>query len=274
MFRWLFGFLLVAAIVLNGKPHVQPHVSTPTALATPVVREEQKVLVDGISEVWRLEWKSTPKPACGPEDGSSAISCPCSGFAYGESGQLDLVRSTSGRETERLELTPFFDKVFADQDGAIVRRWEPQEKELEESEAEAEAFLKQVPARPLVTVMRFADYNHDGNSTEFFLQTGVEPCAKISGIVVGATLNSPQLHAFGTALHPDKPLVMHKREWEALLKATEPTEVLDWPCGDHGSEIESDLMLSAANGAIHAVRRQFECTETGKRGRLLREQDL
>jgi hypothetical protein len=274
MFRWLSGFLLLAAMVLIGKTHVRPHASAATALAAPVVREEQKVLVNGISEVWQLEWKSTPKPACGPEDGSSAISCPCSGFAYGESGQLDLVRSTSGRETERLELTPFFDKVFADQDGAIVRRWEPQEKELDEPEADAEALLKQVRARPLVTVMRFADYNHDGNSTEFFLQTGVEPCAKVSGIVVGVTPNSPQLHAFRTAAHPDKPLVMHKGEWEALLKSTGPTEVLDWPCGDHGSEIESDLVLSAANGAIHAVRREFKCTETGKRGRLLREQEL
>jgi hypothetical protein len=243
-----------------------------TLLATPVMREEQKILVKGISEAWRLEWKSIPKPSCGLEDVSSASSCPCSGFAYGESGQLDLARSTNGRETERLELTPFFDKVFADQEGAILQRWEPQEKDFEEQKSEA--FLSQVRARPLVRVMQFADYSHDGNSTEFFLQTGVEPCGKVSGIVVGLTAKHPRLHAFGTVLHPDKPLVMQKREWEALLKTPGPTEVQDWSCGDHGSDIEIDLVLSASNGSIQAVRREFECTDTGNRGRLLHEQVL
>ena len=99
--------------------------------AAPVVREEQKVLVNGNSEVWRLEWKSTPKPICSLEDVLSASTCPCSGFTYGESGQLDLVRSTKVRETERLELTSFFEEVFADQGGAILQRWEHQEKDFE-----------------------------------------------------------------------------------------------------------------------------------------------
>jgi hypothetical protein len=272
MLRWLHGFFFVTAMVVNGAPRIQSQTSTPTVLAVPVIREKQKVLVNGIPEVWRLEWESTPEPACGPEDVSSAITCPCIGFAYGESGQLDLVRSRNGREVERLELTPFFDQAFADQGGAILQRWELQEKDSDEQKSDA--FLTQVRARPLVKTMRFADYNHDGNSTEFFLQTGVEPCGKVMGIVVGVTRGHPRLHAFGTALHPDKPLVLQKREWEALLKATGPTEVLDWPCGDHGSDIERALALSAAQGRIQVVRREFECTETGNRGRLLRERVL
>jgi hypothetical protein len=243
-----------------------------TVPATSVIREEQKVLVNGNSETWRLEWESTPQSVCGLENELSASTCPCSGFTYGEGGLLDLFRSTNGRETERLELTPFFDKAFADQKGAILQRWEPQEKDFEEQQSKA--FLAQVRARPLVKVMRFADYNHDGNSTEFFLQTGVEPCGKVSGIVVGVTAERSRLHAFGTAAHPDKPLVMQKREWEALLKTAGPTEVLDWSCGDHGSEIEIDLVLSAANGRIQAIRREFECTEEGNRGKLQREQIL
>lgn len=122
--------------------------------------------------------------------------------------------------------------------------------------------------------MHFGDYNHDGNPTAFFLQTGVEPCGKILGIVVGVTPTHPRLHAFGTALHPNEPLVMHRKEWEALLGSRGPTEVLDWPCGDHGSDTETDLELSATNEGIHAVRREFACTETGKRGRLLYEKHL
>lgn len=264
---------MLAALLLNGKPHFQPSTSTPPVPATPLIREEQKILVNGISEVWRLEWKSPPTPACGPEDILSASTCPCSGFAYGESGQLNLVRSKGDREIERLELTPFFDEVLYP-GHAVLRRWEPQEQDLKKAKSEPQAFLTQVRSRPLVMVMRFADYNHDENSTEFFLQTDVEPCGKITGIVVGVTPILPRLHAFGTALHPDKPLIMQKREWEALLNSSGPTDVLDWPCWDHGSEIESDLALSTANGAIRAIRREFECTETGKRGRLLREQDL
>jgi len=95
------------------------------------------------------------------------------------------------------------------------------------------------------------------------MQTDVEPCGKITGIVVGVTSDRPELHAFGSALHPDTPLVMQKREWEALLKGMRPTEVLDWRCGDHGSEIESDLVVSATKGVnsrraprVHLHRRR------------------
>ncbi len=270
MLRQFPVFLFVAAIVLTGRPNIHFQSSPPAVLTTPVIREEQKIVVNGIPEVWRLEWKSPPKSACGLEDVSSAITCPCRGFAYGESGQLDLVRSVSGREIDRLELTPLFEKVFADQNGAIVQRWGLQEKDFEEKESEALA--ARVGVRPVVRIMHFADYNHDGKSTEFFLQTGVEPCGKITGIVVGVTQTHPRLHTFGTTLHPDKPLVMQKREWEALLKAAGPIEVLEWPCGDHGSEIESDMKLSATNGNIQAIRREFECTEAGNRGRFMREQ--
>lgn len=122
-----------------------------------------------------------------------------------------MVRSKEGHEIERLELTPLFDEVPADQGGAVLARWEVQEKDFEKQKSDPEAFLTQVRARPLVTVMRFTDYNHDGNSTEFFLQTGVEPCGKTTGIVVGVTPILPRLHAFGTALHPDKPLIMQKK---------------------------------------------------------------
>jgi Carboxypeptidase regulatory-like domain len=243
-----------------------------TKFADPVIREEQNIIVNGTPEVWRLEWKTTPKSSCGLDDTSMATSCPCTGFAYGESGQLDLVRSTDGREIDRLKLTPFFNNESPDKGAATLQRWELQKKDLDE--LGSNSFLAQVRTRPLARIMYFADYNHDGSSAEFFLQTGVEPCGKIVGIVIGVTPSHPWLHAFGTALHPDKALVMQKREWEALLKAPGPTEVLDWPCGDHGSDTETDLALSALNGSIKAVRREFECTESGNRGRLLHEEVL
>lgn len=270
MFRLLFVFLFIAAIIFGGKSDIHSQSARP--VATPVIREEQKIVVNGTSELWRLEWKSPPKSVCGLEDLSTSITCPCSGFAYGESGQLDLVRSASNREIDRLALSPLFEQLFSDQDGAVVQRWPVHEKDSEQTEDESEVFIKGVQIRPIVKIMHFADYNHDGKSTEFFLQTGVEPCGKIVGVVVGLDGTRPALHPFGTATHPDKPLVMQKREWEALLKNTGPTKILDWPCGDHGSEIETEMELSATNGNIQATRREYECTEEGNRGRFLREQ--
>jgi hypothetical protein len=272
MFQRLAGFVFVVAMVLGGRSHLQSAAPTRTDVAGPVIREEQNIVVNGISEQWRLEWKTTPKPSCALGDASSAASCPCTGFAYGESGQLNLVRLTNGREIDRLDLTPFFDGESPDQGAATLQRWEPQEKDLDE--LGSDSFVAHVRARPLAKIMRFADYNHDDASTEFFLQTGVEPCGKTVGIVVGVTPSQPRLHAFATGNHPEKPLVMQRKDWDALLKADGSTEIMDWPCGDHGSETETDMTLSAPNGGIRAVRREFECTKSGNRGRLLHEQVL
>ena len=240
-----------------------------SAAANPLVREEQTIIIDGRSEIWRLEWESPPKPACGLEDPASSLTCPCIGFAYGESGQLDLARVVKGREIDRLRLAPLFEKMFADQGGVLLQRWAVQDADLQDFDNES--FAATVPARPVVTIMRFADYNHDGQATEFFLQTGVEPCGKITGIVIGVTADNPKLHAFVSTANPGKPLYLQKPEWEVLLKTTGPVQVLDWPCGDHGSENEKDVELSVTKSGIRAVRKTFECTETGKRGHLLEE---
>ncbi len=225
-------------------------------------------MVNGIPEVWRLEWKSPPQSICGPEV-ERPITCPCHGIAYGETAPLDLVRIMEGRDIDRLELTQFFDEELGSQHGAMIQRWEPDDKELDTSDDEE--FVARVRARPVVKIMRFADYNHDGESTEFFLPTGVLPCGKSIGIVVGLTPTNPRLHAFGTLLQPNKPLVMQKREWEALLNATGPVSVLDWRCGDHGSDDETELELLSTSEGINGIRREFACTEDGSRGKLLSE---
>lgn len=270
MFTRLTGFVVVALAVLNSGARVDSQSTPAIPNPTPLIREEQRILMNGIREVWRLEWKSLPVPACSPDPG--ATSCPCIGFAYGESGQLDLIRLADGREVDRLPLTPLFEKVFADQDGAIVQRWEPRESDIEDMKTGQ--FAAQLHTRPVVKVMHFGDYNHDGQATEFFLQTGVEPCGKRMGVVVGLTPSNPRLHAFGSVVHPNKPLVMRKKHWDTLLKTSGPTEVLDWPCGDHGSETETDLKLQVTSKGIQVVRMEYECREAGGRGRLLRQEPL
>lgn len=265
-------FFLAAVIVLSGLARANLPSSLAPRPATSLIREEQQVMVNGNREFWRLQWKSPPKPACAPEDGEDSITCPCSGFAYGESGELDLVRVLNDREIDRLELSSFFEGTGVSEGAAILRRWEFNSKDLDEYNRDG--FAERVRARPIATIMRFKDYNHDGKSTEFFLQTEAGPCGKTGGIVVGVTPSSPHLHAFATVAHLKKPLTMHEWEWEALLKAKVPTEVADWPCGDHGSETQTFLTLHAKNGAIHVILREFECRGNDKRGRLIRKESL
>jgi hypothetical protein len=120
--------------------------------------------------------------------------------------------------------------------------------------------------------MDLADYDHDGWSTEFFLQTGVLPCGKRMGVVIGLSAANRRLHVFGSALHPGKPLVLQKPQWDALRSSAGPGRVIDWTCGDHGSDTETEIELQATSAGIRAVRREFGCTPA--RGKLLSKTQL
>ncbi len=237
----------------------------------PIIREEHKVVVDGVEEHWRLEWVSLPKPACSPEDDYWST-CPCEGFAFGERGNLVLVRQRPGQEDERLPLTQLF-RELADLDApgdrgeAVLRRWDVDKKDIDERDSTD--FAARVRARPIVSVMHFADYDHDGRASEFLLQVGTLPCGKKMSVVIGISRRNPRLHAITTAAHPDRPLVLQAWQWDSLLRAKGPVKVLDWKCGDHGSEAETELELSADAGGIHATRMEYECTADGSRGKLV-----
>src|SRR5581483_4903064 len=119
------GFLLVGFACLIFAPLA----FSPRSMArvdaeypAPLIREQRRVVVDGVPEVWALKWRSLPKPACAPEQMS--LMCPCSGFAYGESGDLDLVRTRDQVIVDQLHITPLFDESFTGMLGAILPRWE------------------------------------------------------------------------------------------------------------------------------------------------------
>jgi hypothetical protein len=90
------GLLLLTTHVAS------PQQPAPTAAEypTPDIREQQTVTIDGAPEVWELRWKSPPKPACEPNDVS--LTCPGAGFAYGEAGELELIRKQVNSELDRL----------------------------------------------------------------------------------------------------------------------------------------------------------------------------
>jgi len=240
-----------------------------TAAGVPaLIRQQKMVMVDGKPEIWRLQWEAKPTPACGVEEAEVSLTCPCSGFAYGEKGPLALIRLRSDGATERLELGPMFDDGYpANGTGtgvrlAVVQRWAPIETTGPDNDWQHmndQDFVAQVARRPEIDVMRFADFNHDGQATEFLLQVGTLPCGKHQMVVVGVSKTNPHLHVFSSQEKPDKPLILSSWEWEALRDRSGPIEVIDWICDDHGSEVEWRVRLSAESGVIHASKTSDYC---------------
>jgi len=226
----------------------------------PLVRERQRVLIQGVIETWELRWDAPPKPACEPNDAS--LACPCTGFAYGEGGDLKLVRIRNGEEIDQLELTHLFENADVNLGRiAILQRWKPNyEKDFEASEKDD--FLDMVARRPVVRIMDFIDYDHDGNRSEFYLKTDTLPCGKNVGVVVGVSRSDKQLHIFGTALKPTQPLLLQRTIWDTLSHASGPVEVVDWLCGDHGSQEETTVKLQWTSKGIGAFRRTFGCPKS------------
>lgn len=239
---------------------------------TQSVREQQEVVVDGVPEQWRLEWKGQTKPYCGADEASTAITCPCQGFAYGESGDLYMIRLRDGKEIDRLHLTP----LFEDKETAVVQRWPKNDKtDFNPEKPGEEDITKLVSRRPIVQVMQLEDYNHDGKRTEFYLQTEAVPCGKSLGVVVGITVNRPRLHVLGTVTNPTKPLYLEKHEWKALRDASSGSvDVLDWPCGDHGAETQTRVYLQWSAKGIDGKRREYTCPSDHEAKKLIKESPL
>jgi hypothetical protein len=271
--------VLVGATRLGPAPDVESRVlaASRTQVDRDIVREERLVAVGGVMERWRLVWKSQPTPACGPDADAQPgwSTCPCTGFAFGEQGDLELVRVSGTGTEDRLPLTPFFDADVGPLGRtAVLPRWEMNDGDFEAlGRAGAGPFAAAVHHRPEVEIMRLRDFDHDGRASEFFVQLGAAPCGKRMGIVVGVSRPQPHLHAFGTARNPAKPLIMRVDHWQALAAATGPMTRVDWRCGDHGSETQEELVLRAGTDGIHVTRRFYGCNADGRRGALMRTED-
>lgn len=240
----------------------------------PVIREERSVLVDSSSERWALEWLSPPEPVCTPEeDPDGWMTCPCSGFAFGEQGHLALVRHRREQKDETLVLDSFFDAVVAKLGTAVLQRWPVR---LGDSDVRSDAdAARLVRSRPVVALMTLGDYDHDGHATEFTLKIGNVACGHDEAVVIGVSRQNPALHVFGTASHPTVPLVLQSEDWERLRRSIAGVTVVEWTCGDHGSEQQTEIRLVTRLDGIHAERLLYDCAGPQfKRGRLLSREDL
>lgn len=238
------------------------------------VREAKLVTVNGQAEVWQLVWDGRPKPICSPRDVEMAITCPCTGFAYGEMGKLSLVRKQGSKVVDRLPLGPYFsDLPESNSAGLAAMQWRqmsPRDFDRA-SDGATPAFLAEVAKRPGPRVMLMGDYDRDGNASEFLVQVSAGPCGHTEYALFGISKARSKLHAFGSADHPGDALVMPGSAWQALLTTKGTARVTAWPCGDHGSEVRQELVLSAAAGAIRVKQRTWTCPENGEAEKLLKD---
>ena len=124
-------------------------------------------------------------------------------------------------------------------------------------------FRKRVLERKPVRILKLADFNHDGWATEFVLQVRNEPCGKRQSVLVGVSPGRSKLHAFGSADHPDRPLILEAEAWQQLRGAKGTIRFVERPCGDRGSAVRSELLLGADASGIHAVRETYACDRRG-----------
>jgi len=227
-------------------------------------------LLTGRQKTWRLQWKEAPKPHCGANESDLALTCHCMGFAYGELGDLDLIRLRNGAEIDRLHLTP----LFKEEEAAVIQRW-PTDDQRDFKLSEREDFSNLVSRRATVQVMHLEDYDHDGTRTKFYLQTEAGPCGKSIGVLVGLDANNPRLHVFGSAANPSKPLYLQRREWQALHDASSgPVDIVDWSCGDDGAETQTEIRLQWSAHGIDGKRREYTCPSNHGERRLIKEDPL
>jgi hypothetical protein len=266
--RALAALLILAAIPASAAPQGPPVEQT--------LREERVLVVQGSQESWRLVWQGKTRAACGLDDPESANTCPCAGWAYGETGKLSLVRNHDGREIDRMDLGP----LFADADvpdlaegAAVLQRWPTQLVDIGRAARRDASLVSQIKLRPTPTIMKFADYDRDGAGTEFLIQVATLPCGKLQFAALGVTAGNRHLHALSSVAHPGSPLVMPLHAWQALLANAGPTRVTVWPCGDHGSDRRSELEVSAKDGNIRVKERDYSCPAKGEKERLLEESD-
>lgn len=252
--RWRVDARNADVFVRDGRgKFVAPAASPPSGNTTAAIREERTVIVDGVSERWRLEWAGPTVEVCSPDQswGAEWGMCPCSGFEFSEDGDIYLVRERPGVPAERLHLTPFFRADQAPGKQAVLRRWPVAPGD--EDSSEAPGFAERVRARPLTPMMALADYDHDGQATEFALQIGAIPCGHQQTIIVGIDSHNPRLHAFASVEQPGTPLVLENpQQWEELRRGSGQATIVLWACGDHGSEHDRTIRLRAAKDGLHA----------------------
>lgn len=251
--------------------------TTPAVTAgDPIIRQVKTVRVNGQDEQWRLVWAAAPSPVCVPED-DNWYTCPCMGFAFGERGHLRLERLRNHTIVDTLDLDQFFTgfdgpAIVFEKRESILRRWDVLDGD-DNLMNDGPGLRTQLDSRPPADVMEMVDFDHDGQASEFFLQVGELPCGKRMGVIVGVSKSRPHLHAFATAEHPARPLVLQEHVWIQVSRQAKG-HAISWPCGDHGADQQSEITWHVNRTGIHAHVTTFACGDNGPRERLIEKTAL
>jgi len=220
-----------------------------------IFRDDEDLMLDNVKENWRLEWTKAPIPYC--MSAEQLLTCPCDGFAFGEKGSMDLVRTIPGKPDERLHL----DSLFSDHD-TLMQRWPVTKADRDGAiggdGGAGKLDMVGISMRPVTSIIKFGDFDHDGRASEFLLQVGAFPCGHTPTIVVGISKDNPKLHAFGTKETPNEPVTLDNRaDWEKLLKKPQ-ADITTIACGDHGAT-DSTIMHVTADGNFHVTTDTKHC---------------
>jgi hypothetical protein len=214
----------------ESPPSASAAPSAPAGIDPARVRETKSVVVDGVTETWRLVWGSAPKITCADATWSS---CDCQAFAFAETGPLSLVRSRPGQPDETLDLGEI------EGHGTLprIRKTTPLPTDKGKQPPEAE-----LGARPVAEVMKLADFDGDGRATEFVYvksdRKGIDKCGKVRAVVIGVSKADPKLHVFRYSAVEDgkrlvNPLHLDVADWEEL-RTKKKLASASWGC-DHGA---------------------------------------
>ncbi|OYQ35969.1 hypothetical protein CHU95_06865 [Niveispirillum lacus] len=249
--------------------------SAPTAPPPESLREEQRLMVAGSEEVWQLVWVGPVRDYCEAVSPEVAITAPCAGFAYGEMGRLSLRRLRDGQVIDRFDPGPAFEAASELINGHREAGWSVLPRRTVKDDdygrwlEDEGKFLKTVDRRPAITLMRFADYDRDGRSSEFLLQTDVEPGGKPLYAAIGLPAGRERLDFLRSTGHPERALMLNARAWAALRDQSGAAVVAHRACGDRGDETQSDYILSADTGKISVKLRETTCPD----GSIISETD-
>ncbi|WLI91111.1 hypothetical protein Q4S45_08325 [Massilia sp. R2A-15] len=246
--------------------------------AADTIRQRRTVVVDGTLEEWTLRWSGPVRPVCSALEMTQAVTCPCSGFTYGEQGHLFLERKHNDALLESMDLSPLFaefDNPADNGNAALVllpRRLNDPSDDFGDR-TKVREFEIELRKRSPVDVMDLRDFTQDGMKASFLLQVGNVPCGKQEAMLIGISRKFPKLHAFSTAAHPERPLVLQRGAWMALLAAGRKTTITDLACGDHGSENEIEQIIYSHEGSFSVRENTYSCEKDGARGPQLRSVD-
>ena len=114
--------------------------------------------------------------------------------------------------------------------------------------------------RPPVSILKLADYDHDGQATEFVHKISSGPCGHRPSILVGLDARGKRLHAFTANEDPASPLVLERpSDREKVREADGRVSIVQYPCGDHGTEQEETVTVWADARGPHARRSTKTC---------------